>query len=596
MRPWSPVAGEHVWYKSNTQGRWINAEVKDVEVEAGQIVYNLNVKRKVQLAKMRRGTDMQPVYVKDGDVAPQQRAEEIVVMANPETPLITPRPHENRRANATHAYTPQTAYTTQRGDYHTPGSSRLGAVWSDSVRSAADRESYAPSLGQHTADFKTPGPITSANTPGTATFVTPSTGAKGYPSYTPSSSVGTPGSARRATVVGDRARPPPVGGFIPLSTLPEQHSASSTPQNSQQGVVVSSLQDQRAGTLSIAGTDRVYPSATYYAYNAVGAADSGILSRDASRLSVSSTPSSVSVPSGSLSAPVAAATPLRESIHLHIRSGHDVCAQGAAIAKALGIGGPVQNPTPVTNAGGGQNSGVFSMNLGTAGLQAFGVAEVVLKLTSGVRKNHFLDTEAENLAKVAAAHPGIRDDSLVAFPIKVLDVHTGVGPQPQFNLFVMPAAKGQRLTDWQGLKMSRRCTQEVCENLRALGRVLKEFHTRYGCKLNHADFTPANVHYDDATKKFTFVDLGGLGTNVTEGDLEHFCKSIQIMGCTYGPQYVAQAQQALKQGYGPEVPVGQKAGGNYQSGVQGGAVQMATQYGPPMVQASAQMIMGHPRR
>ena len=32
-----------MWYKSNTQGRWINAEVKDVEVEAGQIVYNLNV-------------------------------------------------------------------------------------------------------------------------------------------------------------------------------------------------------------------------------------------------------------------------------------------------------------------------------------------------------------------------------------------------------------------------------------------------------------------------------------------------------------------------------------------------------------------------
>ena len=30
-------------------------------------------------------------------------------------------------------------------------------------------------------------------------------------------------------------------------------------------------------------------------------------------------------------------------------------------------------------------------------------------------------------------------------------------------------------------------------------------------------------------------------------------------------RYVAQAQQALKQGYGPEVPVGQKAGGNYQS-------------------------------
>ena len=34
----------------------------------------VQVKRKVQLAKMRRGTDMQPVYVKDGDVAPQQRA------------------------------------------------------------------------------------------------------------------------------------------------------------------------------------------------------------------------------------------------------------------------------------------------------------------------------------------------------------------------------------------------------------------------------------------------------------------------------------------------------------------------------------------
>merc|ERR1719456_672791 len=118
----------------------------------------------------------------------------------------------------------------------------------------------------------------------------------------------------------------------------------------------------------------------------------------------------------------------------------------------------------------------------------------------------------------------------------------------------MPQAKGKRLSDWQGTRLGRAGPgmHEVFEVYRRLGQVLQQFHNRYNRQLNHADFTPANVHYDDVTKQFTLVDLGGLGTNVTEGDLEHFCNSINIMGVHYGAQYVQQGQQALKQGYGPD--------------------------------------------
>ena len=60
-------------------------------------------------------------------------------------------------------------------------------------------------------------------------------------------------------------------------------------------------------------------------------------------------------------------------------------------------------------------------HLGPAGLQTLGHSDVVLKLTTGVRKSALLATEAENLTQVAAAHPTIRDDQLLAFPIKVPD-------------------------------------------------------------------------------------------------------------------------------------------------------------------------------
>ena len=48
--------------------------VRIFDARSPQLSHMVQVKKKVPLAKMRRGSDMQPVYVKDGDVAPQQRA------------------------------------------------------------------------------------------------------------------------------------------------------------------------------------------------------------------------------------------------------------------------------------------------------------------------------------------------------------------------------------------------------------------------------------------------------------------------------------------------------------------------------------------
>ncbi|KAF4719852.1 hypothetical protein FOZ63_023781, partial [Perkinsus olseni] len=44
----------------------------------------------------------------------------------------------------------------------------------------------------------------------------------------------------------------------------------------------------------------------------------------------------------------------------------------------------------------------------------------------------------------------------------------------------------------------------------------------------------------------TFVDLGGMGVSVKEGDYEHFVKSLTLLGQTYGQEFVRIAEVELK--------------------------------------------------
>jgi hypothetical protein len=289
---------------------------------------------------------------------------------------------------------------------------------------------------------------------------------------------------------------------------------------------------------------------------------SPMLNRDGSRLSVSSNPSTSSA-AGSLG------VPLREALQLPLRYAGELAHHGAAIAKALGIVGAVGPLQPLDangKGGGGQNEGVWVMHLGPAGMASIGHQEVVLKLISGMRKIHNLPTEAETIVQVANTFPNIREDPLLSFPLKVFDVHTYGPQQPQFTLFVMPKARGQRLADFISLRLVRQGgVQDVCEMLTRLGQTLKQFHLRYqqpnGSPLNHADFTPSNVNYDEHTREFTFIDLGGLGTSVTKTDVDHFCESIRIIAnYSGGPSFHQQGCAAIRAGYGVDTPMALTAG------------------------------------
>jgi hypothetical protein len=201
------------------------------------------------------------------------------------------------------------------------------------------------------------------------------------------------------------------------------------------------------------------------------------------------------------------------------------------------------------NHGGGQNLGIWQLQLPPPAQQIVGHKVLIVKLVSAQSSHRCLDCEADHLCKLAETCPTIREDPKLTFPIKVLDI---VPPSNRVmhNLMVMPVAKGQRLAEYFCMSISGGKLQELFGVLRELGRELKLFHLRYNNK-KHADFTPSNIFYDQQTRSFTFIDVGGIGTSVMEQDDEHFVKSLQLTcgaGTPYGPHF-HNAVAAFKSGY-----------------------------------------------
>jgi hypothetical protein len=174
--------------------------------------------------------------------------------------------------------------------------------------------------------------------------------------------------------------------------------------------------------------------------------------------------------------------------------------------------------------------------------------EYILKMVAGQAIHRSLDAEPDNLVKLAAAYPGIREDKKLAFPVKIIDVQGG--NMMKQTLLIMPKAAGERFGDWMTMSCFQGKQAEVIAAVRELGRELKGFHARYNNK-KHADFSPSNIHYDPATRSFTFIDLGGVGTRVMNDDVSHFIQAITIMGQAGGPlaQIIQPATQALRAGY-----------------------------------------------
>lgn len=198
---------------------------------------------------------------------------------------------------------------------------------------------------------------------------------------------------------------------------------------------------------------------------------------------------------------------------------------------------------------GGLNEGVWFAN--DRARPALGVSgpgtELVLKLVRGTRIDQNLLTEAENFQKIAREHPMATSDAALAFPLRVVAV-VGPGGARRHDLIVMRKVRGERLAEVIARKWYRGEVSQIMRLLERLGTCLGEFHTRYS-GVQHGDFQPSNIIYDDERDALVMIDVGGMGVPTMQGDVAHFCKSLRLLAEAYGTGLANDGTRRFEQGY-----------------------------------------------
>jgi hypothetical protein len=217
------------------------------------------------------------------------------------------------------------------------------------------------------------------------------------------------------------------------------------------------------------------------------------------------------------------------------------------ILEGMGLAGQPAKVEAMQGFTGGLNEGVWFL---TVAREVY-----ALKLVTSSRKFPTLPTEAENLIRLSRTFPHIRDDEAVAFPLKIFDCITNAGKKVK-NLIVMRKADGERFAEYIGTKIAAQRSAEIFAACEQLGKALKLFHQKYAGN-QHTDFQPSNIYYHPGSagsaskngRLFTFIDIGGMGAPVLESDSDHFIKSLQILGKSYGQPFVRGATQAFQKGF-----------------------------------------------
>lgn len=177
------------------------------------------------------------------------------------------------------------------------------------------------------------------------------------------------------------------------------------------------------------------------------------------------------------------------------------------------------------------------------------VRDLVLKLVKCTRISASILTEAENFVKMFAEYPKIVKDPAVAFPVRIFKC-LGPGPERQhrYDLIVMWKVKGERLAELIAHKWYQKQLEPLWQILSRLGQTLAAFHFRYN-ENQHGDFQPSNVFYDEDTGELALIDIGGMGVQSSESDIEHFGKSLKLLADVYGSQILLEGLRAFQAGY-----------------------------------------------
>lgn len=203
--------------------------------------------------------------------------------------------------------------------------------------------------------------------------------------------------------------------------------------------------------------------------------------------------------------------------------------------------GPTATIQEMRGFRGGLNEGVWFLS------DPASDSQYVLKLVRGSRLDQSLLTESENFQKIAREYPAVTSDPAVAFPVRVLAV---VGPAgaKKLDLIVMRRARGERLAEVIARKWYGGQVQALMHVLEKTGLCLGEFHARYG-GVQHGDFQPSNLLYDEERDSLVMIDVGGMGVPTTVGDVAHFSNSVRLLAETYGASLCTDGLRRFEQGY-----------------------------------------------
>jgi serine/threonine protein kinase len=170
----------------------------------------------------------------------------------------------------------------------------------------------------------------------------------------------------------------------------------------------------------------------------------------------------------------------------------------------------------------------------------------IMKLVKGV--NSFgMPTEGEKFTKIHSKHPGILEDSRLAFPMKIFRLMSP-GQGKLHELIVMRKARGVLLSEYIATMRSENRMQQLLQIFEQCGQFLAEFHACYGNQ-QHNDFTPSNIFYDPASSTFTLIDLGDMGPKFHEADVERFINALNILSSCYGHQFFVDGKRCFESGY-----------------------------------------------
>lgn len=171
--------------------------------------------------------------------------------------------------------------------------------------------------------------------------------------------------------------------------------------------------------------------------------------------------------------------------------------------------------------------------------------DLVVKMVTNTRFMG-LPTEAEVFLDLARRYPQLMDDMSIAFPIKIFGCSATDGTRR--DLIVMRRAKGECFANVMAKKLDDGRVADLLQDLESFGRFLAGFHARHG--LQHGDCQPANVIFDEASQRFSLIDVADIASpNIKKTDVEHFAAGILSIAKRHGQGACEDLKRYFSMGY-----------------------------------------------